>query len=61
MKTERLTEHATALGRVGAKSRWSGTTEAERKRIMSLVRAAKKKRDPKSAQAEKTGRKRDRR
>jgi hypothetical protein len=38
----RLTEHATALGRHGAKRRWQDTSAAERKRIMALVRAAKK-------------------
>jgi hypothetical protein len=38
----RLTEHAVALGKHGAKRRWQGTSAAERKRIMQLVRAAKK-------------------
>ena len=38
----RLTEHAAALGKHGAKQKWSGTTGEERKKIMSLVRAAKK-------------------
>jgi hypothetical protein len=38
----RLTEHAAALGKHGAKRKWEGTDESERKRIMALVRAAKK-------------------
>lgn len=39
----RLTERAVALGKVGGRNKWAATTEKERKRIMSLVRAAKKK------------------
>jgi hypothetical protein len=38
----RFTEHATALGRHGAKCRWQDTSDAERQRIMRRVRAAKK-------------------
>ena len=38
----RLTQHAAALGRAGAKTRWSAATPEERKRIMARVRAAKK-------------------
>jgi hypothetical protein len=38
----RLTEHAAALGKYGAKQKWSGTTGEERKKIMALVRDAKK-------------------
>lgn len=38
----RLTEHAVALGKHGAKMRWNNVDDAERQRIMSLVRAAKK-------------------
>ena len=38
----RLTEHAVALGKHGGKRKWAGVDDAEKKRIMSLVRAAKK-------------------
>jgi hypothetical protein len=37
----RLTEHAVALGKAGAKKRWDGIASAERKRVMESVRAAK--------------------
>jgi len=40
----RLTEHAVALGKEGAKSKWKGMNDAERKEIMKRVRAAKKRR-----------------
>lgn len=38
----RLTEHAVALGKHGAKRKWEGVEPAERQRIMALVRSAKK-------------------
>jgi predicted Fe-S protein YdhL (DUF1289 family) len=41
----RLTEHAIALGSAGARKRWEGVSDAERKRIMADVRAAKKRRE----------------
>jgi predicted Fe-S protein YdhL (DUF1289 family) len=37
----RLTEHAAALGKQGAKKKWEGVSDSERRRIMELVRAAK--------------------
>lgn len=37
----RLTEHAVALGSVGARKRWEGVSAPDRKRIMALVRASK--------------------
>jgi len=37
----RLTEHGAALGRAGGGKRWQGVPDAERKRIMAIVRAAK--------------------
>jgi predicted Fe-S protein YdhL (DUF1289 family) len=41
-----LSNYAAALGKHGAKTRWSKHTEAERKAIMRLVREAKAKRPP---------------
>ena len=38
----RLTEHAVALGNHGAKKKWEGVDDTERKKIMALVRSAKK-------------------
>jgi hypothetical protein len=38
----RLTEHAAVLGKQGAKKKWEGMKDADRKRVMALVRSAKK-------------------
>lgn len=38
----RLTEHAVALGKAGARNRWAGVSDADRRRTMERVRAAKK-------------------
>jgi len=40
-----LSNHAAALGRHGAKKRWSSTSPDERARIMRIVRKAKEQRD----------------
>lgn len=37
----RLRQHAATLGRAGAKKKWDGAGDEERKRLMALVRAAK--------------------
>lgn len=47
----RLTEHAVALGKVGAKNRWAGVSDAERRRTMQRVRAAKKRKGAPRGQA----------
>ena len=39
----RLSEHAAVLGKAGARKRWEGTSDSERKKIMALVRAGKRK------------------
>lgn len=39
-----LSEHASAMGKHGAKKKWEGMKDTERKKIMELVRAAKKRR-----------------
>ncbi len=48
----RLTEHAVALGRAGARERWKSVSVAERKEIMARVRAAKEHGDQQRRKAE---------
>lgn len=46
----RLSKHAAALGKAGAKKKWDGVKDSERRRIMEIVRAAKKRKPSMSSE-----------